>query len=572
MTYSLFRYSRTEQRDSVPSMALLDLEEIGAALCEGGAVGPLHEETAFFDLPGMEDERHRLGRELGEKLARCFQYSLVVVVELRTQAFAERQGAEEATLATAWSSAKEHITADHKILLLVDSIPPETDELRQHLAPDIEGGQIRIVAANGETVDSANSFAISAEILEGSKIGPEQYQGLLGRRIVRRRGVFEIIGTDQLVGYQYEGSNCGAPLRAAIQLYLDEITAQTGGKGVLVYDSSRSDWTREYALGAAKRTSNVNAYGSDAFTDPNYDFADECREKLAEAKFVVLFSSLIRSGRSLDHLFRIVNESTDIGEFHFLSVMLDPGHRTLASSNPPGMKSVFLSIGGRNERVDFFQEVEQPTLPADNWLGMAAKSTGAIEPLHEKMYPSAIGLWALFDEVGISREEPVPSGRAAIKLMPRLSNVSDWDAHWLASELVRLAIEDVGAHKDDVLLALPEEASGSRAIAVAAQTRLEISVLPIPRKVIDGEEVLNEELIRRLQRYSSRRVILADESTITYGTFESMEAILASFIGRPSDASVVCLDLGDPLNPARPENLRSLYAWDAGASVEGPAA
>lgn len=226
--------------------------------------------------------------------------------------------------------------------------------------------------------------------------------------------------------------------------------------------------------------------------------------------------------------------------------------------------------------VDFFYRSRIPQLNDAGWKVVAAEALGEVtnpEDVGEHWdgrVPSGdvgkVALWSLFENYACGLEEPVPERRNAVRYFPKLRDMDDLDAHWLAEVCVKRfdeLLEELGKSTKDVLVVLPKESdveSGAQPISRAMTDHCNVKTLEVPRAVIDGTQSAGDEVVKILRAYREYGFVVFDESTITGETLHKLRMIVESQCQRTPLAYGTVIDLRPPV-PHFNESPFSLQRW-----------
>ena len=156
-----------------------------------------------------------------------------------------------------------------------------------------------------------------------------------------------------------------------------------------------------------------------------------------------------------------------------------------------------------------------------------------------------IALWSLFEKVGISEEDPVPTGRPAKRYFPNLGAIDEWDAHWLAECAINAILESSPAsNRAALLIVMPSERNGTMPISLALENKCDVAVLTIPREILSGQSELPDDDRKKLVRHQADFIVAFDESAVTYSTIDSLCRVVKSVVGDDPDMVGAVIDLG----------------------------
>ena len=130
----------------------------------------------------------------------------------------------------------------------------------------------------------------------------------------------------------------------------------------------------------------------------------------------------------------------------------------------------------------------------------------------------------------------------------------------MAESILRLAEDHLNCVRSQLLVVVPEERTGIRGLSEAVEKRLAVAVAKIDRGVLEGEMPLPTEIAALIRRYGGVKIVILDESTVTYSTLNKLDEIVRNAAYRYADlkASIVELPIAGSI---RPNAMVSLIRW-----------
>ncbi len=480
----------------------------------------------------------------------------LAVIDLRIGRF-QRDAIFESLFAECWSVASTELAIEFpRVLVLVDEIPDDHRlQITEPLLPRIQAGHVTAIAEDGSVLGETQD--LPADTVTVTCPSLDDHRDLLAKAFLRRRGVFYSHQREngELLGFLYSSEACPDSMRFCLSSYLRGVSSERT-KPVVVYDAPISAWLRE-PLEDEGLTQGLPIYSLGDLHDPESDFAAAALGDLAAADLVVVIVAIAKSGNSLTRTLDRVGELS-AAHVRCLAVGLDPDLGSEGTlMRRMGTDYVELPVGaGGIQRVDFFLSVKQEVLDSSNWLRTAAEQSQTIEdPLDGWLTPSPLGMWSLFEELGIGDEpdELVPDYREPLCYFPQMQNLGADDALWLAESLVRLCVEWLETPREKLMFVLPDEESGSRQLGQALEGSLRIRSVRVPRSEFGS-------LSRDISPgdFAGRRIVVADESSISYRTLTDLESWVSRNAARPADLLASLIDFGDP---TRPNTFAAVYRY-----------
>lgn len=499
------------------------------------------------------------------QVARALADCRIVVLDLDFPMVQIRRGRVDRLLADVLTSVAHHVTDEHRLVIVMTEQPASPDDIAGVLRGPPYAAVSAVVSSNSEPPAVAATWVMSDQAIAACRTSSDDVKHQFAERLLRRRGVFRSNVSDEYLAYHYSSLQGDGSLRALIEDYIAESPSD-----LVLFDKGLSPWLGEVVLSAAIDASLTAATVEEflgRFEKAGDRDSARRRKKLRELTgdpdtHVVVILPMVKSGRTAT---RVAGElrSAGLRYVRVLAIMIE---ERLSRGAP---SPFHLDLGSAVIEVDYLVEVGQPSLDATDWRLEAAIAGRYVElPASDWTSPSPIGMWSLYAHVGVGPESPLPrsSERRAFRWLPKLRSMPDRDAVWMAECLVRLATSHLGTHSSEMVFLVPDEQSGARPLASALERRTDIAVIRFDRNDLN-DRANDSSRLDYLSRYAGYRIVVADESTVSYHTMRQFEALVKRALNRPPDLGVVMLDLGSR-SDLRPSWLQSLHNWRPGRVVE----
>jgi hypothetical protein len=450
---------------------------------------------------------------------------------------------------------------DVKVLVLMDEFLPSSDEFMSELMTSPWASHSRIVNAEGKFLGTDDVWYLPPDALSRCRLTLELYSDTFKRRIVRMRGVFAHPheGTAQYSQYRYIG-DAGTD---ALSRLLSKFVADRNIDAIVVPDDA-SPWFVGAVMDAAVENQtkvlfprNMKSSGQSVATP---EIVDAVRHLAGlRAPEVLVAVPVYRIGRSLR---AAAGESAAFFKSprmsYFTAIAVGP-----AGANVPGggaIRTGHVSVNGTDETLHFVHAVGADPLGAQSWQVRSAVALGEVSiPPHQWVGPSRVAMWSLFEKVGMGAENPfTPGSRPRVGHFPALLEMDEVDARWLAFGLLRATGSAGTDILDDVLMVLPNEASGARAIARSLREDLDVAVAMTDLELLRANVELDDAAKALVADYAGRRIFVCDESSVGGRTLVKLNAAVEKVRGTPADGAlaVVAADLG-----IADAGMQALYRW-----------
>jgi len=487
-----------------------------------------------------------------------------IVLDLGFSMRRVRRGVIDKLLADTLKRLLDATTDTHRIAVIVGDLKvvKSQDDLGRVVDTHHRRDRVAVIPTDGTSPRSASGWTLSDEVGELAEVTLDELRASFMQRLLRRRGVFQSTRHDEYLRFHYAPHPSNDLLSELVARKLSELAPDA-----VLYDGSAPEWLSTAVLAAANiETITAGTVGdltskSTSKATLEADVWERLRSLVMTADTsMVLVVPLAKSGSALSASVAQIR-TVHKGSLCVLAILVDYHFAPLPKGVAPP-QSTIKEFGGERIEVHYIERVHQTLLASDHWQVLAARAGNFVEDMSlDWLSPSPVGLWSLYREAGVDIESPVPksSKRLPIRWFPQLSKMSDEDALWVGECLIRLAKAELGAAVEDLVFVLPDEPSGAEALARALKDRLDVTVLTVTREEID-RGVGNEDLSLQLGRRGGNRIVVVDESTVTYSTLLKIDRLVRDAVNRSPDLAVVALELPIGDHP-RPSYLRALHAW-----------
>ncbi|MFL6108102.1 MAG: hypothetical protein ACJ72L_14160 [Marmoricola sp.] len=427
------------------------------------------------------------------------------------------------------------LDASCQIVVSLDTLPIEVDNIYDLLSYHQLSGRLAIVE---EDLNHLGDTDLGRLIAKGLKAQPIAV-GSIDSTLLRRRGVFRSAseGRQTLHNlFYYEASG------NAVDEFSDRLAEalRDTKPDLVVFDASTSGPWFSSAVAAACVTVQTESrqeltlvelaqwieYGKGELQEPERSRAAQAKAVLSgEDTTVAIIVPGFLTGRSLTRVIELIG-SPDIDRCTTVAVFADAS-KELQSAGLPGTSGIAVCEYRNNEiDVHCMHQVPLRTIPQGDWLVKVAEVLGEIRDLPvatmERLKLDRVALWSLFDERGVSVELLPAGSRAPKKYFPDLRELDRWDAHWIAQCAVENILANQPGGRGALLVVIPEEENGTLPISNALLHGCGVAVLQVPRKVIDRDLPVPQEIRDKLTHHQAETIVVFDESTVTYGTLERL--------------------------------------------------
>jgi hypothetical protein len=508
-------------------------------------------------------------RDVSQFVRAALDASSILLVDFGfDQTLPRAYAAADLILSLALADCAGSATDKSQIVVLVESRPAPTDEISELASSEPFSRCMAFVAHEGKRASSKDGPMndIVRNLKRAVRLTPAGRRAVIKGGTLRTRGVFKARLGDHFYKFHYDAlPDITDALTEALELQLKEIDPDL----VLFAQGSAGPWFRSCLQAACNHhgimtlDAQVIGKGRTSIADEEAIAVDRASTLVGDGRKVCLAVPAFKSGVSIFEAFRTLYSEPYERDLNILTVYFDSrGAGSRAKAVGSGFRRTVKWAGGV-ATLDYLVDVPIDMFEQSDWEVRAALQLA--EVVETPSYPAAaqskVAFWTLFAKCGASIERPVPKGRRAVSVFPRLWDVDEWDAMWLAEGLFALAEEKLGGHRSQLLVVLPDEGSGAEPLARAIRSRGHTAIVPISRKIIDGQEPLTARHKKQLRDFSiGAKVVVADESTITQGTLARLGEIVRSELNRGPDLYAVVIDLSGDRSQLDRE-LVSLLRW-----------
>lgn len=495
---------------------------------------------------------------LSNALLTAANESEVVLLDLLVEESATpRFGSVELLVRNAAEYLADVWPAGAQLIVLVTRVPDEEDDLGLLLLLPNLGQNIAFVDERENLLDSLGSSQLGV-VAQRAALQESELRAAAESRSLRRRGVFRVSTSsrEEYAAHKY----------SADQDDLADLLTRYGRQhevAAFLHDARGADWLAGAvdAAAIALRPRRVASYSTDDL-NPSIGLVGDVRDTHA-----LLLQELLDPEARICLVVPMVKHGSRIRELT---------HRVAAlGGQPPRVLSVFADYNGRptvdlgltktadsekapDNRGEFeaFFDATLRRVGASDWRVRAALLLGEdVNDQRRWTRPSVVGLWSLLDEYEAQSRYLDPD-HGVLKRM----RLDDLDAFWLAEGVLRTIDAELHCDMSEVLILAPNDPTSVQSVARALRDRHRVTLELVPRDLIDVEEpVVPADLVETMRRYAHGKIVLFDESTIAFRTFEGLRRVMWA-ADREPDLTVSILDL--PIQTrVPPETHRSFYSW-----------
>lgn len=531
------------------------------------------------------------GREPSEKISFTFPVSGVIsdglvseLAEMLSQIVGSFEriiidASFDATIPRAWVTAdilvanavlacRSEFRESTQIVILTETLPANEDEIAglRHAAdvsPHITFAGLAI------PVDESAPDPGLVAATESSRAEIDSLLISVRLRTLRERGVHSARSMGGRPFYKYRYTTASQGHDALIQL-IESYLAHHQPEFVVFDEGSAGDWFRSCLLSACD-SCGVGVLDINSVAASEAGWSEGERTSVANAKAaiiggrsIILAVPTFKTGVAIMDSFSRLG-GRDVSNVRVMSIFLDcRDHDAPRSQCSCGIWSLGQGDVSGSPSVDYLIDAPIDTMASHDWEPICASVLNEVvsSGVSRRDIYSRTGLLSLYHHYGADVERLPAGGRAAVRWFPRLFELDEWDAHWLAECLLR-RIESMLNYpaRSRIVVVMPDEATGARPIYDAVRLRMGISPIVIPRSVIDGQVELSAATRRDLRSWSlGARVLVLDESSVTYGTLRALGDIVQNVLHRCPDIFASIVDCSD--NGSRPpQPYVSLDSW-----------
>lgn len=539
------------------------LRDVAASLLPGTEViqGPT---TTFQVDPVISPFNQDVVGSLTRLLVSSLDTHDALILDVNFDRTAARYAVIDILLYQAMILLPDELIEGRRIVVLVEQLPARTDCLAM-LADDVRFVRsIVVLDAAGRSKDtSVDGWLAGTEVANMVRVDNRELREHVSALILRRRGVFAT-SRPEYSTFLYSAAACTDKLATLLSEYFADHDVS-----FVLFDADTEDWFEDAVKAACLQTErDIQAYAIEDLTSTaNQDqkLATVRQNALREIRdpdntFCVVMP-MYKTGRRMTEL-RGLWEQQGRWDPLLLTIMCDPPAGSTVTDHDY-YSSVRIGANGRSVEVDYFAKVEMELLRQGDWRVVAAELNGEVEEhIDSWVSPSQVGLWSMFVDYGAKKEYSVPKSRSAIASFPQMRELNQWDSLWLAEAVIRCAQRTLGCARERILVVTPDERTAARRIAEAVEKILPVAVAKVKRAVLTGHQSLPEKVRQLIQANANLRIVLLDESTVTYTTFGQLDRVLHTTIGRVADLCAAVVELpSSETDTERPKNLVSLCRW-----------
>lgn len=492
-----------------------------------------------------------------------------VVVHVEDPAHGIVRGSLSFCLCLAISRLLESRAESPTFIILLSTLPPEGDVVRQAISPFIERQKATIVGDDGQVLaGSAGQLKTSTEQgypLQLAKVRKDPLR-LLELKMIRRLGHFQTqdAGKATCRRYYYDCSLCGAELSS---LLCDEIERIKDGTrpAVILYDSPISPWL-ETALRPIEVKLDVATISVDDFLNPTAGFS------VVDNESAVLVLPMVDSGNRLKVVLHRLQEKRPKLRLYLLSV--------LTTRTDDVMHKVRkLRSGSATHDICYLLKVDQVVFRNGACpMCLLEIPTTQFPDRESYIMLTAYDMWDMAESAGWrAKEKDKPPWRGSMGSVPNFARMVEQNRAWVATK-IRMALERTLSELPvDPVVICPKGEEGSRALSECLQSTLDFTVINIPRDVINlfrngGRRKIPWEKWEKdsprwyvqLASLSSDQVIVMDEFNVSGNTRASLKRLITE---RPFKKQVLCYFSICDFNPSASSqgdvSTGSLYEFQA---------
>jgi hypothetical protein len=453
-----------------------------------------------------------------------------------------------------------------QVVVAMHELPNRVDQVYELLMIERLGGRLAIVDDAGGHLGNTELARLLITAMEQHPLPADNVE----HAILRHRGVFRSRGSGRVSNYVFYYEALPKASSRFQKCLVDALTAVR--PDLVLFDASTSGaWFASMVSAACVQLQTTHsatltsveisqwiAYQEGALQEPQRSRVEAAVAVLSRpGSTLAMVVPAYASGRSLTRALEIV-DSPDLRRCTAIAVFADTA-ASLRPSRLPGMAGVARRpYGGQSMEVHCMHQVELRTIDRDDWLVAAAEVLNEVRDLPvANVDHGAIGrtaFWSLYSDCGVDVERVPAGGRLPKRYFPDLARLDDWDAHWLAEALVvNILTRLPRSNRAALLVVIPDEVNGTQSISHALLEKCRIAVLPIPRAMIEGDELVTQAILDKLRLHTADTIAVLDESTVTHGTLAKLSRVVESgirirpdLIGTVIDVSMSPPDLGIP--------------------------
>lgn len=444
---------------------------------------------------------------------------------------------------------------DGQRVILLSQLDPKTEFIVdwETFEDEIADARLALFSEVGEP-HYVEEFGIESEDLFAGENESIYSAEAVSRAVTRFSGSFAARPPEtRRLGFHYSASPLGitpdgdAPhggqrtprnrrrLQRLITRWIQKQTELAEGPLLVVVGDDRESWFGRVVHSACEN--------SISFDDPGLE------DHIKTSDRIIYATPLVHSGKDLRSFCAGVDGWLDEG--NVLSVLAlivnEEFHRIETALPHQGLLRIEGARAGIDRKVnlDFFTSAPQVELEDQTWAANAAEAGGTKKEWHDEISSelNAAEVYSIVERVGVGPEYPVPSGRKPepIQQLPSLFDLEDWDRDRIVDALIALVAQHSTPtpRGSRLLMVFPDEPA-ARLLAKSLTTRHGFATALVQRDVIDGVAEMSEELEAQLKSLAPERIMVCDESTVSFGTLNSLRSVIRNVTTQqPAHAFVV---------------------------------
>jgi hypothetical protein len=434
-------------------------------------------------------------------------------------------------LAAALQASLEGRARPKQVILMMSPFPPEGDAIRRIIEELRAMGRLVIISDNGQilqaSVPTLDETFGKEYALRLARVRSDSSQ-LLGLKMIRRMGHFKRLNGEQseCLRYYFDGSLCDAEISDLFSRYLAEAYPDQKPP-VVLWHCPQSPWLTNGVLAACVD-----------HDIPCMDFDEFLRLEVTEiaesAAPILLIVPMVLTGRTVRQKIREILNRYPSMRPSVVTIL------TTIGDAPKGKRR--LKVNDEFYDIRYFLKVAGAPIPSGECtlcrLGVPESKPWSRD---EYVKLTSYEMWELVRQAGWKPEDDPPGHRASLTQVPRFPEIIYDNAAWLASKLKLLLEFVLDEFPAAPVVVCPAHEKGADALTQCLQAILNVTVIKIPRSVIDCFDSpepnlpLSEWEQRRPQWYIqlstlvTSEVIVMDEFNVSGRTRAGLKAIVELF-------------------------------------------
>jgi len=457
------------------------------------------------------------------------------------------------------------------LIVLVEKVPRRSSAFAAMLSFEgIEGSVLFVDTSGNVLADPSVALKLnSTDLSEAARQSPEELRSRALAKTLRRRGVFRVSTSPRLEYSTLKFSSSPNELGALLAEFFAEKSVD-----VAIVDDEYASWLHD----AVARSQSLVGRDLARYSLKDLDLESDERKlktlrRNARAAVrdadeqICLLLPMVKNGERINHLFAKIARFAK-RDLLVLSIFMSdvdsrisatPSMANRLSEGDTGSVASRVQIPTSTGDVDvhYFTRGDIRRVGQESWQVLMAKFFREdLEDGDPVWKPSAAGLWMLLNE-GASTSNYEKTDHGVLMRM----RLDEFDHGWLAASLVQLVLRERHWLTSEVLFVTPDDPSSISPIALKLREQFDVAIVQVPRADFSASSpTVTSEVRDKLLRYSSQRIVVADESAVTYKTMHGLRLAVSRAIGREPDLYVSILDLsrgeGEP-----PLNYMSMFQW-----------